>query len=95
MDLEFAGSVGNCQFSYSLERVIDDFILFCILVGNDFLPCLPFAEIGESGLEYFFGTYKEHLKSANAADPWLTGGCGQINFKQPLVGNLCMPNNTL
>ncbi|CAE7253634.1 XRN1 [Symbiodinium sp. CCMP2592] len=81
MDLEFASNAAGGRYSYSLERVIDDFILFCILVGNDFLPCLPFAEIGESGLEYFFSAYKEHLKSA-AADPWLTGGCGQINFKQ-------------
>lgn len=36
LDAEFAGSVQG--FPYSAERVIDDFVLFCMLVGNDFLP---------------------------------------------------------
>jgi 5'-3' exonuclease len=42
-----------------LDRVIDDFILFCFLVGNDFLPHLPFSEIGEGGLNKLFACYKD------------------------------------
>merc|ERR550532_1574933 len=78
--------------SSNMERIIDDFILFCVLVGNDFLPCMPFAEIGEGGLEDFFNVYKEHLETAGAGDaggggksqqqyPWLTHGCGEIVFE--------------
>lgn len=36
LDLEFRA--GHLPFQYSLERVIDDFVLFCMLIGNDFLP---------------------------------------------------------
>jgi 5'-3' exoribonuclease 2 len=31
----------SLSFPYSLERVIDDFIIICFLAGNDFLPRLP------------------------------------------------------
>eukprot|EP00931_Biecheleriopsis_adriatica_P022183 TRINITY_DN14325_c0_g2_i3.p1 TRINITY_DN14325_c0_g2~~TRINITY_DN14325_c0_g2_i3.p1 ORF type:complete len:1344 (+),score=322.66 TRINITY_DN14325_c0_g2_i3:78-4034(+) len=81
LDLEFSACFQDLQCTYSLERLIDDFILFCVLVGNDFLPCLPFAEIGEGGLEDFFRVYKEHLK-ASKSSPWLIGECGEINWDQ-------------
>ena len=83
LDIEFAPHF-EPKSRYDLERVIDDFILFCVLVGNDFLPCLPFAEIGQHGLEDLFRVYKDHLASAcsNSPSPWLTKNCGEVDFKQ-------------
>lgn len=39
LGLEFQG----CQppFGFDLERIVDDFVLFCMLIGNDFLPGAP------------------------------------------------------
>eukprot|EP00930_Biecheleria_cincta_P035087 TRINITY_DN24164_c0_g1_i1.p1 TRINITY_DN24164_c0_g1~~TRINITY_DN24164_c0_g1_i1.p1 ORF type:complete len:1328 (+),score=249.02 TRINITY_DN24164_c0_g1_i1:89-4072(+) len=80
LQLEFT-PVKQPRYNFNLERLIDDFILLCVLVGNDFLPCLPFAEIGEGGIDDFFSVYKEHLQIAES-EPWLTKDCGEVNFEQ-------------
>lgn len=48
-------------FNVDVERVVDDFVLFCMLVGNDFLPALPTLDISEGGLNYLIDIYKELL----------------------------------
>jgi 5'-3' exoribonuclease 1 len=37
LELEFA-HVPTPGFTMDLERIVDDFVLFCMLIGNDFLP---------------------------------------------------------
>lgn len=39
LELEFKSDA--LPFAFDLERVIDDFVLFCMLIGNDFLPGIP------------------------------------------------------
>lgn len=39
LELEFMNDA--LPFAYNVERVIDDFVLFCMLIGNDFLPGMP------------------------------------------------------
>jgi 5'-3' exonuclease len=48
IELEFNATLGHkLSFPMDVERVVDDIVLFCMLVGNDFLPgaaafCLRF-----------------------------------------------------
>lgn len=49
------------SFSFDLERIIDDFILMAIFVGNDFLPHLPNLHINEGALALMFQVYKTVL----------------------------------
>jgi len=39
LELEFRNDA--LPFAFNVERVIDDFVLFCMLIGNDFLPGMP------------------------------------------------------
>lgn len=63
LDLEFHEVQHVIPFTYNLERVIDDFILLAVFVGNDFLPNLPDLHIHENGLERLFEVYKKVLPS--------------------------------
>ena len=63
LNLEFHDIQPSLSFDYSLEHVIDDFILLAVFVGNDFLPNLPDLHIHENGLEKLFDVYKKALPS--------------------------------
>lgn len=52
---------GLLDFSFDMERIIDDFILMAFFVGNDFLPNLPNLHINEGALALMFKKYKEVL----------------------------------
>lgn len=52
----------SLSYSYSLERVVDDFIFMCMLIGNDFLPSLPHLDIATGGLNLLVRSYKEIQK---------------------------------
>ena len=68
LDLEFSSlkhlSPTPLPFEYDLERIIDDFILLNIFVGNDFLPHLPGLHINEGALNRLFEIYKRVLPNA-------------------------------
>ena len=58
----------NLPFEYSLENIIDDWILMGFLVGNDFIPHLPHLHIHHDALPLLWKTYMEVL-------PTLDGQC--------------------
>ncbi len=59
---------------YSIERLVDDFILVCILVGNDFLPHMAFSDITKGGLNQLFETYKRYVSRGLVECSGLMGG---------------------
>ncbi|KAI9471931.1 MAG: exoribonuclease 1 [Benjaminiella poitrasii] len=61
LDLEFNSLSDSLSFPYDFERVLDDFILLALFVGNDFLPNLPNLHINEGALGLVFRVYKEVL----------------------------------
>lgn len=44
-----------------MERIVDDWILLGLLVGNDFLPHLPNIHIHDDALPLLYSTYKKVL----------------------------------
>mmetsp|Transcript_29497 Transcript_29497/g.57741 ORF Transcript_29497/g.57741 Transcript_29497/m.57741 type:complete len:554 (-) Transcript_29497:445-2106(-) len=51
-------------FVFNIERIVDDFIFMCMLIGNDFLPSLPHLSIASGGLNLLVRSYKEIQKDS-------------------------------
>lgn len=52
------------KIPYSIDRIIDDFILLCFFVGNDFLPRIYCFDIRIGTIEPLLELFKKHLKHA-------------------------------
>ena len=59
---EFEGLIKNGNETESdIQNMIDDFILLCCFVGNDFLPRLPSLIISDGALDVLIQLYKEFV----------------------------------
>ncbi|XP_010269900.1 PREDICTED: 5'-3' exoribonuclease 4-like isoform X2 [Nelumbo nucifera] len=54
--------IPNGTIQADLERLIDDFVLISLFVGNDFLPQLPGLEISKGAIELLMAVYKEEFE---------------------------------
>lgn len=51
----------SLPFAYNFERIIDDLVCICSLVGNDFIPGLPSLVIQEGAMDLVLEVYKKTL----------------------------------
>lgn len=51
------------KFRYDSQRIVDDFVFMCMLVGNDFIPNVPHLDIAEGAINLMFRVYKLLLPS--------------------------------
>ena len=59
----FATSASAAAPPYESERIVDDFVFMCMLVGNDFIPGLPHLDVADGALNLMLRTYTELLPS--------------------------------
>lgn len=64
LELEFSKLHNKLPFPFDLEKIIDDYILLHLFVGNDFLPHLPGLHINEGAIELLFRIYEKVLPRA-------------------------------
>lgn len=76
MDLEY--QTVKMKIAYDIDRIIDDFILLCFFIGNDFLPRVFCFDIRQGTLEALITLFKNNLQEC---DDYLTKR-GQINWTQ-------------
>lgn len=61
LEMEFIEVKPTLPFAYDIDNIVDDWILMCYLVGNDFIPNLPNFHINTNALPILYGAYKKVL----------------------------------
>ena len=57
---DFKGVVASSGADF--EKMLDDFVVLCSLMGNDFLPSIPSIQVREGALDELVAVYKRHFE---------------------------------
>ncbi|XP_037279840.2 5'-3' exoribonuclease pacman isoform X2 [Rhipicephalus microplus] len=63
LELEFQELKKTISFEFKMDNIIDDWVLMCFLVGNDFLPHLPNLHIAHNALPVLYQAYIDVMPS--------------------------------
>lgn len=63
--------------TYSLDRIVDDFVFMCFFIGNDFLPHLPSLSIHKGSIDQMITLYTTIIHSL----PDYLQCAGHVNFQ--------------
>ncbi|XP_045585017.2 5'-3' exoribonuclease 2 homolog isoform X1 [Procambarus clarkii] len=84
--LEKELAMPGIPFKYDFDRAIDDWVMMCFFVGNDFLPHLPSLEIRENAIDRLVRLYKDCCYKTGG---WLTdSGIANMERVQMILQNL-------
>lgn len=59
--LEFIECADRMAFKFDADRIADDWVLLCILLGNDYVPQMPNFDFNVDILSLLCDTYREAL----------------------------------
>ncbi|KAJ3227302.1 5'-3' exoribonuclease 2, partial [Clydaea vesicula] len=59
--LEMELAFNHPAVQWDLERALDDWVMLCFFVGNDFLPHLPSLDIKEGAIDKLVELWKKHV----------------------------------
>lgn len=82
----FYEQMEKSNFEWDRKRFLDDWVFICLLMGNDFLPCIPLFKIDENGIDILLEIYSCHVPRLNQ---YLTdNGKLQINVFKSIAKEL-------
>ena len=76
LDIEFCQLKNKLKFKFNMERIYDDFVFICLLLGNDFIPGVLILDSDGNNIEILLNSYKN---SISKCENYLTEN-GKINY---------------
>lgn len=63
--MEFIDCQNEMNFTMNMDNLADDWVVLMTLIGNDYLPSLPFFDLEADILTVIYDAYKQVLRTSN------------------------------